>query len=121
MTSIRLDPDRTWLKSTTLWGALIITVTGTMLYARMDGAIRTIQTTIEQDALLHEKDRDAIVASIREVRDELRKLVSENVSLRQSSSWLDLYQLTMQAWIDKIRSDNPALKVPDFKVPALPR
>ena len=121
MTSIRLDPDRTWLKSTTLWGALIITVTGTMLYARMDSAIRTIQTTIEQDAVLHEKDRDAIVASIREVRDELRKLVSENLSLRQSNAWIEMYQLTIQAWVDRLRSDNPSLKVQDIKVPAVPK
>ena len=121
MAELKLDMDRTWLKSTTLWGALVITVTGTLLYARMDSAIRTIQSTIEHDALLHEKDRDAIVSSIREVRDELRKLVSENVSIRQSASWLDLYQLTMQAWIDKMRSDNPSMKIADFKVPALPR
>lgn len=121
MTSIRLDPDRTWLKSTTLWGALIITVTGTMLYARMDSAIRTIQTTIERDAAMHEKDRDAIVGSIREVRDELRKLVGESVSVRQSGAWLELFQITIQAWVDKLRSDNPGMKVPDLKVPALPR
>lgn len=121
MTSLRLDPDKTWLKSTTLWGALIITVTGTMLYARMDSAIRTIQTTIERDAAMHEKDRDAIVGSIREVRDELRKLVGESVSLRQSGAWLELFQITIQAWVDKLRSDNPTLKVGDLKVPALPR
>lgn len=118
---VKLDMDRTWLKSTTLWGALIITVTGTMLYARMDSAIRTIQTTIESDAAMHEKDRIAIVDSIREVRDELRKLVSENVSLRQSAAWLELFQVTLQAWIDKMRAENPSLKIGDIKVPALPR
>lgn len=121
MANTLLDPDRTWLKSTTLWGALVLTATGTLLYARMDSAISTIQATIEQDALLHEKDRDAIVSSIREVRDELRKLVGESVSLRQSGAWIEVFQLTMQAWIDKMRGDNPAMKVPDFKVPALPR
>jgi hypothetical protein len=121
MTDIKLDMDRTWLKSTTLWGALAITVTGTLLYARMDSAIRTIQQTIEHDAGLHEKDRTEIVGSIREVRDELRKLVSENVSQRQSGAWLTLFQLTWQAWLDKLRGDNPNLKVPDFKVPELPR
>ena len=121
MANTLLDPDRTWLKSTTLWGALIITVTGTMLYARMDSAIRTIQTTIERDAAMHEKDRDAIVSSIREVRDELRKLVGENVSLRQSGAWLELFQITVDAWTDKLRSDNANLKVPALKVPALPR
>jgi hypothetical protein len=116
-----IDPERTWLKSTTLWSALIITVTGTLLYARMDNAIRTIQTTIEHDATLHEKDRTEIVGSIREVRDELRKLVSENVSQRQSLAWLDLFQITVQAWIDRMRSDNPTMKIPDLKIPALPR
>jgi len=119
--TILVDPEKTWLKSTTLWSALIITVTGTLLYARMDNAIRTIQTTIEHDATLHEKDRTEIVGSIREVRDELRKLVSENVSQRQSLAWLDLFQVTVQAWVDKMRSDNPTMKVPDLKVPALPR
>jgi hypothetical protein len=121
MADTKLDPDRTWLKSTTLWSALIITVTGTLLYARMDNAISTIQRTIEHDAVLHEKDRTEIVDSIREVRDELRKLVSENVSQRQSTAWLELFQITVQAWVDKMRSDNPNLKVPDLKVPALPR
>jgi len=116
-----IDPERTWLKSTTLWSALIITVTGTLLYARMDNAISTIQTTIEHDATLHEKDRTEIVGSIREVRDELRKLVSENVSQRQSLAWLDLFQITVQAWIDRMRSDNPTMKIPDLKIPALPR
>ena len=121
MSDIKLDMDRTWLKSTTLWAALVITVTGTLLYARMDGAIHTIQQTIEHDASLHEKDRTEIVGSIREVRDELRKLVSENVSLRQSGAWIELFQLTWHSWLDKLRSENPAMKVPDFKVPELPR
>jgi hypothetical protein len=32
-----------------------------------------------------------------------------------------MFQLTWQAWIEKLRSDNPNLKVPEFKVPQLPR
>jgi hypothetical protein len=121
MTELKVDLERTWLKSTTLWSALIITVTGTLLYARMDNAIGTIQKTIETDAAMHEKDRTQIVDSIREVRDELRKLVSENVSQRQLSAWLELFQVTVQGWTDKMRSENPTLKISDLKVPALPR
>lgn len=121
MPNTLLDPERTWFKSTTVWAAGVLLITGTMLYARMDSAIRTIQVTIEHDATLHEKDRTEIVGSIREVRDELRKLVSENVSLRQSGAWLEVFQITLDAWCDKLRSDNANLKVPALKVPALPR
>lgn len=121
MAELKVDLERTWLKSTTLWSVVILVVAGTLWFARVDNAIGTIQTTIERDATMHEKDRTEIVSSIKEVRDELRKLVSENVSQRQSSAWLELFQITFQAWVDKIRSDNPTFKVPDFKVPSLPR
>lgn len=100
---VKLDMDRTWLKSTTLWGALVITVTGTLLYARLDNTVASLKVTME------------------DVRDELRKLVSENVSTRQSGAWLELFQLTLNAWVDKARSENPTLKIGDLKVPALPR
>lgn len=126
--TVKLDPEKTWFKSTTLWGALGLTITGTLIYARLDyrqsqmtDALAVLQKTIEKESSVREKGFGEIVVNVREMRDELRKLVSENVSLRQGHSWVELYQLTLNAWIDKLRADNPNLHVPDLKVPDVPK
>jgi hypothetical protein len=111
MADLKVDLERTWLRATTLWAAVVLTAWVTMLYVRTGAAIETIQTTIQMQ----------LVPSIKEVRDELRQLAAENVSIRQIAAWMDLYQITVQAWTDKMRSENPNLKISDLKVPALPR
>lgn len=104
-----VDPNRIGFRGPTVWLLLIIAVGGALGYARFDNAIDTIQNTIVRDAVNHEKDREAIVMSIREVRDEVRKLIVDTVATRQA-----------QAWIELFRSANKA-KFPDLVVPDLPR
>ncbi len=110
MTDVKLDTATTWLRTTTVGALLALVASATLIYASINTAIGNLQV-----------GQDSIVRSVGEMRDELRKLVSENVSQRQSLAWLDLFQLTWSSWVEKLRSDNQSLKVSDFKVPPLPR
>lgn len=128
MPDVKLDMDKTWLKSTTLWGALCLSVTGTLLYARIDyrqsqmtEAISILQKTIEKESSVRETGFGDIATRVTEVRDELRKLVSENISQRQGNTWVEVFQLTVNAWIERMRADNPSLKIQDLKVPPVPK
>lgn len=106
---MKLDPQNLWLRAPTVWLLVVIAVGGAVGYTRFSNAIDVIQTTISKDAVAHEKDREAIVESIREVRDELRKLVVDMVATRQAQGWIELF-----------RSANK-IKFPELVIPDLPR
>ena len=108
-----VNPERTWINSRTMWAVVAILATGTFLVAsfisEMRNAVSTIKETISRDARIHEQDRDQIVSSIREVRDELRKMVTDSVATRQAQQWIDTFRLLNKA------------KFPELQVPDLPR
>lgn len=111
--NILLNPEKTWIRSTTVWAAFGVLVVGAFLLsgfvAEMRNAVSTIKETISRDAKIHEEDRVTIVNSIREVRDELRRMVLDSVATRQAQQWIEL-----------ARAANKA-KYPDLIWPDLPR
>jgi len=119
------DIENTKLRLASLWAIVGAMALGVWFQAtfvsEQRNAVRVIQETIERDALVHEKDREEMVGAIREVRDEIRKLVSDLVQARQANSWLETYQIVFDAWLDALRNLNPTLKVPPHKIPPLPR
>jgi hypothetical protein len=110
----KIDPDTTWMRVKHLGPVIAITATAVIFYMRMDNAISTIQMTLAADGIAYRE-------GLRDVKDEIRRMGSESVSVRQSAAWLELFQMTWNAWIADLRSKNPALQVGDFKTPALPR
>lgn len=106
---VKVDPDKLWLRAPAVWLLLVIAVGGALGYARFDNAVAILQETVARNAKAHAEDRAAIVESIKEVRDELRKLVVDMVATRQA-----------QAWIELFRSANRS-KFPELVVPDLPR
>lgn len=111
--TVLLSPEKTWIRSTTVWATIALMVTGAFLLSsfvsEMRNAVATIKETISRDAKIHEQDQDQIVSSIREVRDELRKMVLDSVATRQAQQWIEL-----------ARAANKA-KYPDLVWPDLPR
>lgn len=124
-----IDEEKVWFRGTAfkavLGGVIAIVVTlvipGTLFYARVTNAFEVIQATIARDAKAHEDDRQAIVESIREVRDELRRMILDSVATRQAQTWIEMWQQAVDAWIITTSAQNPTLKVPPLKVPPLPR
>ena len=91
---VKLDLATTWLKAPSVWALAVFLISGTMLYSRMNTAIEQLQG-----------GQNTIVSSVGEMRDDLRKLVSEHVAQRQFIAWVALFQALNK----------------DLKVPELPR
>lgn len=107
-------------------GSLFTISTGVVGYfvvrdIRTEHAFERIQSALEAEAKARAMESDALVRSVNEVRDAVKQLVVDTVSVRQSVAWLEVFQMSVDAWIARFRSDNPSAKVPDLKVPSLPR
>lgn len=108
-TVVHVDPDNTWVRSSLVYSMLALTaslcVFGTMFYMRVD----SMGKEIESDRISREKDRDMFVASMREIRDELRRVAFDTVAARQFDTWVVMF-----------RTLN-AEKLPSLTIPDLPR
>jgi hypothetical protein len=109
MPDIKLTPEKTWFQATFMWACIALAVGGTLLYARIDSQIGDILATMDRDVKSRDIDRGEVVSSVHEVRDELRKLVTETVAQRQANAWIEL-----------ARALNKA-KFPELVWPDLPR
>jgi truncated hemoglobin YjbI len=74
-----------------VWALGAFLVSATLLYARMDAAIVQLQG-----------GQAEIVKGVGDMRDDLRKLVTENISQREFDAWLKL-----------LKAMNPSLSLPE--------
>lgn len=93
---MKFDIENIWVRLGTGLSVVGAAVAVTLLYARMDSTIVTLAN-----------GQAEIVKSVGEVRDDLRKLVSEHVSVRQAQAWLELFKALNKA-------EFPKLSVPDL-------
>jgi membrane-bound lytic murein transglycosylase B len=117
MSPTSIDPEKTTVPIKVLVSVAVTLLAMTIpaawalsqFRADVENAFEKIRETISRDAVLHEKDREAIVQSIREVRDELRMMQHDSVSVRQAQTWIEMF-----------RAANKTLQ-PQLEVPDLPR
>lgn len=106
---MKIDPETIWLKATRLGPIVVLTAAVVVFYMRVEHAIDTLQATVSRDASQRTEERENIVNSVNEVRDELRKVFVDTVLARQA-----------QAWIEMARALNKE-KYPHLIWPDLPR
>lgn len=88
---MKLDPDNTWVKLGTLIAAVVTTGLVVLLYAGITSSIADLTKSVDA------------------VRDDVRRLVTDQVAVRQANAWLDLF-----------RAANKG-KFPELVIPDLPR
>lgn len=89
MPDLKIEPDRVWLRFSHLASVVTITALAVLLYTRFEMRMQHIEDTIASDAKTRSEDRAAVVASINEVRDELRRIRIDTVSARQMETWIE--------------------------------
>lgn len=85
-------------KSPTVWLLCGLVALGTLNYAQVTGAISDLQ-----------KGQQEVVKSVDQVRDEVRKLIVDQVAVRQATQWIELFRALNRA------------KYPELVIPDLPR
>lgn len=84
-------------KSPTVWLLCGLVAIAVLNYSQITGAIEDLQ-----------KGQKEVVKSVDQVRDELRKLITDQVAVRQATIWIDLArQLNKAKYPDLIWPDLP--------------
>lgn len=107
MPDIKADPETVWMRVKWLAPTVIATGLVVMLYMDMRYAIKDIVGTIDRDAKMRSSERDSLILSVNEVRDELRRVFVDSVATRQAQAWIDLARALN-------RDKNPTVVWPDL-------
>ena len=87
---VNLDPERMTVKVARIGPIVVLACTVVVFYLRMDYAIDALQKTTASESMQRARERENIVTSVNEVRDELRKVFIDTVLTRQAQSWIEL-------------------------------
>jgi hypothetical protein len=87
---LHVDTSTTWVKATRIGQVVLITAAVVAVYMRIDNAIADLQRTVNHDAAQRLEERENIVRSVNQVRDELRKVFVDTVLARQAQAWIEL-------------------------------
>lgn len=104
---VKADPDSIWVRSRHIVPIVILTATAVTCYMRFEYRMARIEEKIEIDTAARSHERDAIVKSVDGVRDQIRQVFVEVVSVRQMQHWIDMARALN-------RDKNPAIVWPDI-------
>lgn len=129
---IRIDWENTWVRGSALLGILAAAIWGARYLTNNDNAIDQMRLAIaeqgvnqKEESLRAQADREALRNTMKEgfneVKIELQRISLGSVQTRQADTWIEQWDDKFNAWISRVMLDNPSLKLPAFKSPALPK
>jgi hypothetical protein len=125
MTEQKLDPATAWFRGKQVWAWLVAAVVATAYYVdtrnRDTEAIRVINKTVQDQGEDHKADLDRVVTAVEKVESAVKQLVTDAVARRSAEQWIENAQIRFDAWLDRLRAENPSLKAPAYVFPALGR
>jgi hypothetical protein len=87
---VKIDPDTTWVRASRIIQIVVATGAFVGIYMHVTHSIARLEETVSRDAAQRVNERENIVRSVNEVRDELRNVFVDTVLARQAQGWIEL-------------------------------